>query len=1406
MLRRLSVRGKILATLAVPIVVLIAAAAIIAVQSVTTALVGRESQLLAESTPAHDILMSALQEEYTLTLQIANGADVSDVMLESRRANTDRALKVYNEQTSQIDFGRFSATVETAWANARAGLRGLDRDLLDASLVDKDEINAEPMVVAVYSSVIRSQEDFYNVVTDAMSDRHVAAYFSLYANTFQLRAAYSNEVRVVGNIVENRATASPDDPTVRNAMSAIQNTDLLISQTVNALADLEIREIPITDMATQHRALRAVILANRPNAITTEQADAWTADTTFFENQVAIFQGGIRNRLVDTVTAAANEARTQAIVTASIALASVILSLLLALLIARRIVVPLSRLTAAATKVRDELPTLVEQVAVPGVAPTMTIDPIEVKSKDEIGQLATVLNDMNETTIEVAQEQAALRGSIAEMFVNVARRDHTLLNRQLSFLDELERAEEDPTVLSNLFRLDHLATRMRRNSESLLVLAGIDSGRRVREPMALSDVVRTASSEIEAYDRVSLTLLQDPMMLGHNALHAAHLLAELLENATMFSDPSEQVEVTTNADQDYVSVAIRDFGLGMTQEEIAEANLKVSSRSATDVVGAQRLGLLVVGRLAERLEAHVNFEAAPDGGTLVIVAFPAKLFAATAADVQEPIEPLAPVQRSAAEIQDSEEWVPPAPVQEVDLASLTDGMTATGMPRRRGAGDGDAPAEPAPITSAAPVGGTMTGPDYDENAIVLPEIAAPDVSAIGVTPDAEASDWQPLQQASFEPGGLPSRGAGLPTRGTATGSTPVVEEPFEETPIVNTERRASMFSQFRASSDLAEVAGSADQTGAAPVEDPARYEPTIAEPEPTGHESAGLPDRAAVFSQFRTSSDLPLEQPAAAPSAPSAEPEWTPQLGESAPAESAPVAEEVQPGTSEPATEVPAFEQPEASDPAVADFPQQVAAVAETGVDGAAPSEHKIVLPRHASPEDLERLMREYGGPEGVSAAITGPIPAVPESSVVPEQSAHVEESAPEPAIHDTDALVSDDSVRPDDNSVQPDLQFAEDQQAYAPAADFSESADLAQPTWDNSEQASYGAVPMLEPDEPESFEQPQADYAEQFPADPQPEPAPYEAAGTDANGYAAQDAPQPQIAEQYAQQAEAAPAQPYAPQTPTPPPSFGDVVAGSPTDDGAAKEAKPEKRGIFGKLFGKKKSAEEQPAADSAPADAGTAGQAWSSPTAPPTGYRPDGTQSPPAQPETPAPTAYEPPSVTPAPQPVAESSWSADGAEASQPAASASSQDFDSGFPHFGGQGSFTPKPAGAQQNEWSPDAFNFDSPDTPRSMSPELAATLASRADLQDQALAELSQLSSYRPQEMTVDGGSGLVKRKKAAPVEAGPAEDDPTKQRITRDAAVLRTRLAAFQSGTSRGREAGVEPGDNSDPSSEGDSH
>ena len=318
-----------------------------------------------------------------------------------------------------------------------------------------------------------------------------------------------------------------------------------------------------------------------------------------------------------------------------VALLMLFVAFLQGLVLSRRVTRPLRALTAAAGNIATELPAMVQRMQTPGDGPGVSFAPLPVKGKDEIGRLARAFNEVNETTVRVALEQAALRASIATMFVNVARRNQALLGRQLSVLERLEQHEEDPDTLEELFQVDHLTTRMQRNAESLLVLAGIDTARRSRQPLLLSDVVRTAISEIEEYPRVDLEALVDPQVDGRHVLVTAHLLAELLENATRFSDPATRVEVRTYNTSDAVIVSIADHGLGMPDDELELARHKMSLPPASEdrlLRPARLLRGRAAGPPSRRGRQH---RAGANGGTVVAVALPLSVLART----ERPVAP-----------------------------------------------------------------------------------------------------------------------------------------------------------------------------------------------------------------------------------------------------------------------------------------------------------------------------------------------------------------------------------------------------------------------------------------------------------------------------------------------------------------------------------------------------------------------------------------------------------------------------------------------------------------------------------------------------------------------------------------------------------------------------------------------
>lgn len=834
MLRRLGVRGKILATLAVPIFVLALAASWITWQSWRDSQTAEQTAALMRSLELQDDSGTAVAEERGLNIAATMGLPGAEKALPGAQEATSAALAARDEAFVGLDTSNLSANVQDKVARTIEDSTAMDQVQRSVAAGQITETRATDQYSALADAALDVPRSVAQSATDeGMADRinaYVALDEALLANTLERPLAQA----VLAQLAAGETEIEPD--LLSRMVSALQTTDALRAEAQQRLEALpgDLR-VPAYEDGLQRLRLQLRYLnfsGIEPEAAEqwADLSQAWVDDTNPVRNQV-------RDMAVSHSEDLARDARTTAWITALVAFGVVVGSFLLAIVIARRIVEPLRRLTNATAEVRDRLPQMVEQMAVPGQAPAVELIQVPVESGDEIGHLADSFNDVNETTMIVAREQAALRGSIAEMFVNVARRDQVLLNRQLAFLDELERSEEDPGTLSNLFRLDHLATRMRRNAESLLVLAGIDSGRRVRNPMPISDVVRTASSEIELYDRIRLDLGTDPHMLGHNALNAAHLIAELLENATMFSEPHTPVEVRTSRDERGVVVVVRDLGLGMSPEELEQVNAKVARTTASDAVGAQHLGLFVVSRLADRLGVSVAFTAGPSGvGTEVEVVFPAVLFLPDEAlPLPQPTDPLeaetqaavdglggaggswdpAPVEQ-ADEAADARPSTTPSPVAgsvdapeespfapapagsglaepeppvavPVDLDALTDGTTSLGMPRRRRA------AEPATGQPAAEgQGGSRT----DTGPIMLPPLEAP---SLPDTFDDDTTDlWRPPSAEGSGAAPLPSRGPARPE----TAPTPASEPDPTSAPVIGVEQRTGLFSGFRSMGDL----------------------------------------------------------------------------------------------------------------------------------------------------------------------------------------------------------------------------------------------------------------------------------------------------------------------------------------------------------------------------------------------------------------------------------------------------------------------------------------------------------------------------------------------------------------------------------------------------------------------------
>ncbi|MFB9547524.1 sensor histidine kinase [Micromonospora sagamiensis] len=346
--------------------------------------------------------------------------------------------------------------------------------------------------------------------------------------------------------------------------------------------------------------------------------------------------------LEDAVTQAA-EARgaqlRQTLLVLGAIVAVLLVALLISMLIGRSIARSMRLLRGQALRIAQlELPETLERLrTVTGGVPEIEVAPAVVRSLDEIGELAEAFVAVHRSAVSVAMEQATMRRNVNAMFVNLARRSQVLVERQLELLDELEREESDPDQLENLFKLDHLAARMRRNDESLLVLSGSDSRRRWNQPVGLDAVLLAAGAEIEQYQRVRHESVADLYVVGHAVGELVHLLAELLENATAFSRKDTVVRVNARAVAGGAVVEIADEGLGMSPSALAQTNRLLASPPLADVAASERMGLFVVGHLAARHDIEVRLCDGRREGLVARVTLPAVLLAsAPERDVHAP--------------------------------------------------------------------------------------------------------------------------------------------------------------------------------------------------------------------------------------------------------------------------------------------------------------------------------------------------------------------------------------------------------------------------------------------------------------------------------------------------------------------------------------------------------------------------------------------------------------------------------------------------------------------------------------------------------------------------------------------------------------------------------------------------
>jgi signal transduction histidine kinase len=490
-------------------------------------------------------------------------------------------------------------------------------------------------------------------------------------------------------------------------------------------------------------------------------------------------------------------------------------ALFVAALVRRSIVRPIRALTQRARSVAaDELPDIVHEVQNLGVdAIVPQLPAFELNSRDELAELASSFSAVQNTAVDLAIEQAQARRIVSDNLVNLGRRNQSLLSRTLGFISDLEVNERDPDNLENLFRLDHLTTRMRRNAQSLLVLAGAQPTRKWSPAVLVGDVVRAALSEIESYEQVDVSDLGDVMIQGSVAAEVAHLLAELLENATSFSPPNSKVHVVGRSVPNGYQVAVIDYGLGMSPDDLARHNRQLAEVTSFDQTSSKMLGFQVVARLAARHGIRTVLAETPGKmGVTAIVNLPDSVFdsasthvpssmaaaqspietpSVTDADLaalvaSEPLQTVAPMPDSPAHV------VPALPLAAAEFSAPPSGVPAADLPVPVFAPPAPAVAhapEPAPLAvvaepqvaprAAVPTlaaVGAITGPFVDQSPSVL-AVGPQAVGAEGVSPTLPQFTAEPMSTAN----GLARRvkGAQMPDLGAAATAT-AFDRPADE--------------------------------------------------------------------------------------------------------------------------------------------------------------------------------------------------------------------------------------------------------------------------------------------------------------------------------------------------------------------------------------------------------------------------------------------------------------------------------------------------------------------------------------------------------------------------------------------------------------------------------------------------
>ncbi|MER5336023.1 nitrate- and nitrite sensing domain-containing protein [Micromonospora sp. NPDC002717] len=616
------IRSKLTALVVVPVTALLALWIF-----ATTLTFGPALDLLAARTLLYDLghpgeaVVAELQRERRLSVVHLAGGDVAPGLAEQRQ-RTDRAVaelrrRVGGEELRDAAGDHLDTRVDHL-------VTALDALPAGRGFIDRREVDRAG-AVGLYSGMISSAFQAFSAMAnlpDRDLNRQALAVTALGRSRELLG---QTDALLAGAFTAGRFAEGEHTQVVQT----IANQRFLAEAAVADLPDAEraaFQRLTEGEVFGRLRTMQDALVGARSSTRPAVDPAQWQASYEAVQQALREFELAQADGLADRSVPTAVGILVRLAAAGVLGLAAVVVSVLVALRVGRSLAQRLTGVrTAALDMAERRLPDVVarlrrgEQVDVAREAPALEY------GGDEIGQVARAFTEVQRTAVRSAVDEVTLRRGLNEVFLNIARRSQGLVHRQLALLDRMERHTEDPDELAELFRVDHLATRLRRHAEDLVILAGAAPGRGWRNPVAMVDLIRGAISEVESYDRVDIAAVQPGGALGRAVGDVIHLLAELIENATAFSPPHSRVEVSGQHVANGYAVEVTDRGLGMTAAALEDANRRLARSPDFEPAETARLGHFVVARLAARHGVRVRLRPSDGGGLTAVVLIPADL-------------------------------------------------------------------------------------------------------------------------------------------------------------------------------------------------------------------------------------------------------------------------------------------------------------------------------------------------------------------------------------------------------------------------------------------------------------------------------------------------------------------------------------------------------------------------------------------------------------------------------------------------------------------------------------------------------------------------------------------------------------------------------------------------------------